>query len=129
LWAQQRLSFAASWIVQALAGRARDRTSDQKRSLHHVWVGWRSSSYIVHFKPLGLLVSSGLFVFALILLFCPSRNWSKAIYQRQSSGSPLSCSAIDIERYIASRLWVHMDFIFLVSAVFSLLGDRSTLRM
>ncbi|MGY3439371.1 MULTISPECIES: tripartite tricarboxylate transporter TctB family protein [unclassified Marinovum] len=64
--------FAGILIVQQLRA-APDETAEPAekapRNFTHLWVVVAIFFYIVAFKPLGYFLSSGLFVFALILLF------------------------------------------------------------
>ena len=65
--------FCSILIVQALRvpPKAAPQTdaADEERSYTHVWVVVAIFFYIVAFRTLGYFLSSGLFVFALILLF------------------------------------------------------------
>ncbi len=67
--------FCSILIVQALrvppeaAPQTDTDAADEERSYTHVWVVVAIFFYIVAFRTLGYFLSSGLFVFALILLF------------------------------------------------------------
>ncbi|WP_146589982.1 tripartite tricarboxylate transporter TctB family protein [Puniceibacterium confluentis] len=61
--------FCSILIVQALRAAPETGPADEVRSYAHVWVVVAIFFYILAFKPLGYFLSSGLFVFALILLF------------------------------------------------------------
>ncbi|MEM5542742.1 tripartite tricarboxylate transporter TctB family protein [Sulfitobacter sp. AS92] len=65
--------FCSILIVQALRvppeAAPDTETADEARSYTHVWVVVAIFFYIVAFRTLGYFLSSGLFVFALILLF------------------------------------------------------------
>lgn len=65
--------FCSILIVQALRVPPetvpQTETADEARSYTHVWVVVAIFFYIVAFRSLGYFLSSGLFVFALILLF------------------------------------------------------------
>lgn len=61
--------FCSILIVQALRIQSEATPEDEVRRYTHLWVVAAIFLYIVAFKPLGYFLSSGLFVFALILLF------------------------------------------------------------
>ena len=65
--------FFSILIVQALRvppkAAPQTNAADEERSYTHVWVVVAIFFYIVAFRTLGYFLSSGLFVFALILLF------------------------------------------------------------
>ncbi|WP_245602910.1 tripartite tricarboxylate transporter TctB family protein [Leisingera methylohalidivorans] len=61
--------FCSILIVQALRAEPEVAPVDEMPRYTHVWVVVAIFFYIVAFKPLGYFLSSGLFVFALILLF------------------------------------------------------------
>jgi len=61
--------FCSVLIVQALRAEPETAPANQTRSYTHVWVVVAIFFYILAFKPMGYFLSSGLFVFALILLF------------------------------------------------------------
>jgi|TARA_R110002012_G_scaffold134515_1_gene287918 putative tricarboxylic transport membrane protein len=65
--------FCSILIVQALRvppkAAPQTNAADEERSYTHVWVVVAIFFYIVAFRTLGYFLSSGLFVFALILLF------------------------------------------------------------
>lgn len=61
--------FAGILIVQKLREGADAAATEGPRSYTHLWVGAAIFAYIVAFKPLGYFLSSGLFVFALIVIF------------------------------------------------------------
>ncbi|QPM91959.1 hypothetical protein PSAL_032220 [Pseudooceanicola algae] len=61
--------FCCILILQALRSGPEADPVEEGRNYTHVWVVVAIFFYIVAFQPLGYFLSSGLFVFALILLF------------------------------------------------------------
>lgn len=61
--------FAAVLIVQHLRSAAPAAEAEAPGSYTHIWVALAILVYIIGFKPLGYFLSSGLFVFALIVIF------------------------------------------------------------
>ncbi len=61
--------FATILIVQKLRSGAEADSADEPRTFTHVWVAVAIFGYILAFKPMGYFISSGLFVFALIVIF------------------------------------------------------------
>lgn len=63
------IMFASIMILQQLRATPEDKPDNTARTFTHLWVVAAIFVYIVAFKPLGYFLSSGLFVFALIVLF------------------------------------------------------------
>ncbi|MGJ8545097.1 MAG: tripartite tricarboxylate transporter TctB family protein [Sulfitobacter sp.] len=61
--------FCSILIAQGLRAGPETAPAEEARNYTHVWVVVAIFFYIVAFKPLGYFLSSGLFVFSLILLF------------------------------------------------------------
>ncbi|WP_458792697.1 tripartite tricarboxylate transporter TctB family protein [Yoonia sp. MH D7] len=66
--------FCSILIVQALRAQPKVAPVDEGRSYTHVWVVVAIFVYIAAFNTLGYFLSSGLFVFVLILLFSRFEN-------------------------------------------------------
>lgn len=61
--------FSGLLILQQLRAPREDAPAEAPRSHTHLWVVVAIFFYILAFRPLGYFLSSGLFVFALIVLF------------------------------------------------------------
>lgn len=61
--------FASILILQKLREVREEPAAEAPRTYTHLWVVVAIFLYVVAFKPLGYFLSSGLFVFALIVLF------------------------------------------------------------
>jgi putative tricarboxylic transport membrane protein len=61
--------FCAILILQELRLDHKQSNTGEQRNYAHIWVVLGIFAYIVAFKPLGYFISSGLFVFGLIVLF------------------------------------------------------------
>lgn len=61
--------FASILIIQAVRSEPDEVRSSDPGNYTHVWVVAAIFVYIVAFKPVGYFISSGLFVFALIVIF------------------------------------------------------------
>ncbi|SNR44111.1 putative tricarboxylic transport membrane protein [Puniceibacterium sediminis] len=61
--------FCSILILQKLRAEPEKFQSDVPRNYTHIWVVVAIFFYILGFKPMGYFISSGLFVFALIVLF------------------------------------------------------------
>ncbi|PIB26040.1 hypothetical protein BFP76_13815 [Amylibacter kogurei] len=93
--------FCSILIVQALQAKPETAPADDARSYTHFWVVVAIFFYIVAFKPLGYFLSSGLFVFALILLFS---NFEKLILKAIISAAIVGIAFVMFQQLFGVRL-------------------------
>lgn len=93
--------FCSIVIVQALRAEPETAPTDEVRNYTHVWVVVAIFFYIVAFKQLGYFLSSGLFVFALILLFS---KFEKLILKAIISAAIVGVALVMFQQLFGVRL-------------------------
>jgi len=93
--------FCGILIVQAMRTKIEPAPEGQERNYTHLWVVVAIFAYIVAFKPLGYFLSSGLFVFGLILLFS---NFEKLLLKAAISAGIVGVAFVMFQQLFGVRL-------------------------
>ncbi|MEV8467494.1 tripartite tricarboxylate transporter TctB family protein [Fluviibacterium sp. DFM31] len=93
--------FSCILILQKLRAAPEAEQADDAGTYTHLWVVAAIFVYIVAFKPVGYFISSGLFVFALILLFS---NFEKLLQKAAMSAAIVVVGYIVFQQMFGVRL-------------------------
>ncbi|OIQ33655.1 MAG: hypothetical protein BM562_01165 [Alphaproteobacteria bacterium MedPE-SWcel] len=93
--------FCSILILQALRAAPEAMPAAKLRSYTHLWVVVAIFVYIAAFKPLGYFLSSGLFVFALIVLFS---NFEKLLLKAIISAVIVAAAFVMFQHLFGVRL-------------------------
>ncbi|MFU1476466.1 tripartite tricarboxylate transporter TctB family protein [Roseovarius sp. C7] len=93
--------FCSILILQALRAEPEIAPKAEPRRFTHLWVVVAIFFYILAFKPLGYFLSSGLFVFALILLFS---SFDKLVLKALISAAIVGAAYLMFQQLFGVRL-------------------------
>lgn len=93
--------FSCILILQKLRSEPVEEQPSETKGYTYIWVVVAIFVYIIAFKPLGYFISSGLFVFALILLFS---SFEKLLQKAAISAAIVVISYVVFQQLFGVRL-------------------------